>query len=248
MLRLAVIILKNILIFPWAFWKLCKYAKHTDEYPELEKYAHIQYMMRRAVKAANVDIEITGTEHFPKENGFLMCGNHQGMFDVVPLVAVYPGPLSTVFKHELSDIPLLKQIIACLKCFAMDRDNPRQSMGVINAVTAEIKAGRNYMIFPEGTRNRDKNRMGEFHSGTFRCALKAKCPIFPVVFIDSYKVLDAKGLGRVSMKMKFLEVIPYEEFAHMKTNEVADMVRDRIAKVIYEETGELPKEAVVPAE
>ena len=141
MLRLFVIILKNILIFPWAFWKLCYYAKHTDEYPELEKYGHIQYMMRRAVKTANIDIEITGTENFPEENGFLMCGNHQGMFDVVPLVAAYPGPLSAVFKYELSNVPLVKQVIACLKCYGMDRDNPRQSMSVINAVTAEIKAG-----------------------------------------------------------------------------------------------------------
>ena len=170
MLRLVVIILKNILIFPWAFWKLCHYAKHTEEYPESEKYAHIQYMMRRAIKAANVDVEITGIENIPDYDGFMLCGNHQGMFDVIPLVTTFRGPISAVFKKELAEIPLLKQVIICLKCFAMDRENPRQSMGVINAVTAEIKAGRNYMIFPEGTRNRDKNRMGEFHSGTFRCA------------------------------------------------------------------------------
>lgn len=243
MLRLAVIILKNILIFPWMFLKLCHMARHAEKYTEMEKYRHIQNMMRHAVKSANVDITVTGEEKLPKESGFLMCGNHQGLFDVVPLVAVYPGPLSAVFKKELSDIPLLKQVIACLKCFAMDRENPRQAMGVINSVAEEIKKGRNYMIFPEGTRNRDKNRMGEFHSGTFRCVTKAKCPIVPVVFINSYRVFDEKGLGRVSMEMHFLDPIPYEEVAGMKTGEISEMVKARIARVIEERTGELPKAA-----
>jgi len=230
--RLAMMVLKNLHVVPWAFWKLCRYAKHTEEYPELEKYTHIQWIMKRAVAAGNIDLQVFGQEHIPAENGFLMVGNHQGLFDVVALVATYDGPLACVFKQELSNVPLLKQIIACTKSFAMDRDDVRQSLEVIRAVTQEIAAGRNYLIFPEGTRSKQGNRMQEFHGGSFRSAVKSKCPIVPIAFIDSYKVLDQKGSKPVSVQIHYLPPIPYDEYKNLKTVELAELVKGRIADVI----------------
>ncbi len=72
----------------------------------------------------------------------------------------------------------------------MNRDEIGQSMKVIQAVTEEVKDGRNYLIFPEGTRSKNGNQMLEFHNRSFKCALKAGCPILPIALIDSYKVLD----------------------------------------------------------
>ena len=230
--RIALMVLKNLFIVPGAYSKLCHYAKHTDAYPEQEKYDHIRYIMQRAVQAGDIDLQVFGQEHIPTENGFLMCGNHQGLFDVVALVATYGGPLSCVFKKELGNVPLLKQIIACTKSFSMDREDVRQSLGVIQAVTKELQAGRNYLIFPEGTRSKNGNVMGEFHGGSFRCAVKAKCPIVPMAFIDSYKVLDQKGSKPVSMQIHYLKPITYEAYKDLKTVELAALVKDRIQQVI----------------
>jgi 1-acyl-sn-glycerol-3-phosphate acyltransferase len=74
--------------------------------------------------------------------------------------------------------------------------------------------------------------MGEFHGGSFRAAMKAKCPIVPVAFIDSFKVLDQKGSAPVSVKMHYLTPIPYEEYANLKTVELAALVKERIAKAM----------------
>lgn len=230
--RLALMVLRNIYRVPGAFSKLQHYAKHTDEYPELEKYTHIQYIMRLAVKAGNINLEVTGQENIPQENGFLMYGNHQGLFDVVALVTTYDGPLSCVFKKELSNVPLLKQIIACTKSFAMDREDVRQSLTVIQAVTKEVQSGRNYLIFPEGTRSKNGNNMGEFHSGSFRCALKAKCPIVPIAFVDSYKVLDQKGSKPVTMQLHYLKPICYEEYKDLRSVDLAELVKSRIQEAI----------------
>lgn len=62
-------------------WKLCHYAKHTDEYSEEEKYKHIQYIMKLAVKSGNVDLKVFGKENIPKNDGFMMYANHQGLFE-----------------------------------------------------------------------------------------------------------------------------------------------------------------------
>jgi len=144
-----------------------------------------------------------------------------------------------VLKKELQDIPFIKQVLSCTKSFPMDRADVRQSLTVIQNVTEEVKNGRNYIIFPEGTRSKNGNQMGEFHGGSFRCAIKAKCPIVPVVLIDSYKVFDQKGSAPLSVQLHYLPPIPYEEFAGLKATEVAAMVKERITQTIRTHTGDL---------
>lgn len=230
--RLARMLLTNIIPFPKAYWKLCHYARHPEKYDEKFMFEHISYIMRLAVKGGNVDLKIFGQENIPTENGFMMYANHQGLFDVVAIPASYEGPLAVVYKKELKNTPLLKQIYAITNSFAMDREDVRQSLTVIQAVTEEVKKGRNYLIFPEGTRSKTGNQMGEFHAGSFRCAIKAKCPIVPIAFIDSFKVLDQKGSKPVSVQIHYLKPIPYETYQGMKSTEVAELVKSRIQAVI----------------
>ena len=137
-------------------------------------------------------------------------------------------------KKELAEIPFLKQIIACTNSFPMDREDIKQSMSVILKVIEEVKKGRNYLIFPEGTRSRKGNEMLEFHSGSFKCATKTKCPIVPVAFVDSFKVLDQKGCKPVAVQIHYLEPIYYEEYEGMNTTELANLVRGKIEAVVKE--------------
>ena len=232
--RIVTMVLKNLWHVPGAWFKLCNYAKHTDAYPEAEKWSHIQHILRLAIKGGNIDLQLTGLENIPAENGFMMYANHQGMFDVLAIAATCDAPLSAVLKKELYDIPFLHQIAVCTKSFAMDREDVRQSLTVIQNVTEEVKNGRNYLIFPEGTRSKQGNQMLEFHGGSFRCATKSKCPILPIALVDSYKVLDQKGSAPVTVQLHYLKPIAYEEYAGMKPAEVAALVKQRIQKKIDE--------------
>lgn len=234
--RLVMMVLKNTLKIPTVYGKLRHYAKHTDEYPEEEKYRHIQYVLDLAIRAGNVDVQVFGKENIPQEDGFLLYSNHQGLFDVLAIVRHCDRPMSAVFKKELKDLPLIREIAACTYAFAMDRENVRQSMEVIQNVTKEVLKGRNYLIFPEGTRSKKGNEMLPFHHGSFKCAVKAKCPILPIAVVDSFKVLDEKGSGPVSMQLHYLPVIPYEEYAGMKTGELAALVQSRIEETIKAHT------------
>ena len=230
--RLALMVLKNIWKVPGLWTKLCRYAKSPDQYPEEETYAHIQHILKLAIKGGNVNLEVTGREHIPTEGGFVFYGNHQGMFDVLAIVATCDMPLGAVFKKELADIPFIKQIVSCTRSFAMDREDVRQSLTVIQAVTRELQKGRSYLIFPEGTRSKNGNQMGEFHGGSFRCAVKAKAPIVPIALVDCYKVLDQKGSAPVTVQIHYLPPIPYEEYKDLKTTELAALVKERIGRVI----------------
>jgi len=235
--RIVTMVLNNLWRVPGAWIKLCRYANHTDDYPEEEKWRHIQYILKRAIVGGNVKLTVTGTENIPRENGFMLYANHQGMFDVLAIAATCDNPLGAVLKKELYNIPLLHQIALCTKSFAMDREDVRQSLTVIQNVTKEVEAGRNYLIFPEGTRSRKGNEMLEFHGGSFRCATKSKCPIVPIALVDSFKVLDEKGSKPVSMQLHYLPPIPYEEYQGMKPVDVAALVKERIAAKIQESIG-----------
>ena len=232
--RIDLMVLRNYWKVPTARFKLCHYAKHTDNYSYEEKYNHIRYILSMAVTTGNIDFKVFGQENIPKEDGMLLCANHQGMFDVLAIVAAFERPLAAVLKKELAEIPFLKQIIACTHSYPMDREDVRQSMTVINNVIKEVKEGRNYLIFPEGTRSKKGNEMLEFHHGSFKCALKTKAPIVPVVFVNSYKVLDEKGCKPVNVQIHYLKPIYAEEYAGMKTNELAELVHGRIEEVLRE--------------
>lgn len=235
--RIVTMVLKNLPIVPGAWQKLCRYAKHPEKYSEEEMYRHIQYILKRAVRGGNIDLQVSGTENIPKEGGFMLYANHQGMFDVLAVAATCDIPVGAVLKKELYDIPFLHQVAICTKSFPMDREDVRQSLTVIQSVIREVKAGRNYLIFPEGTRSRNGNQMGQFHSGSFRCATKSKCPIVPVALVDSFKVLDQKGSKPVTVQIHYLKPICWEEYGNLKTTELAALVKERIAQAIEAHTG-----------
>ena len=232
--RILSMVLHNLWRVPSAWFKLCNYANHTDKYPEAERWAHIQYILDRAIKGGNVDLQVTGLENIPAEGGFMMYANHQGMFDVLAIAGTSPIPLGAVLKKELYNIPFLHQISLCTKSFAMDREDVRQSLTVIQSVTEEVKNGRSYLIFPEGTRSKKGNEMLEFHGGSFRCATKSKCTVIPVALVDSYKVLDEKGSKPVTLQLHYLKPILWEEYQNLKPAELADLVKERITEKIQE--------------
>ena len=162
----------------------------------------------------------------------MLFPNHQGMYDVLAIVASCPKPFSVVAKKEVGNVPFLKQVFACMRAFLIDRDDLRQSMQVIMDVTKEVQGGRNYLIFAEGTRSKEGNKVNEFKGGSFKAATKAKCPIIPVALIDAYKPFDTNSTAPVTVQVHFLPAIEYDEYKNMKTPEIAEMVKNQIQDTI----------------
>lgn len=99
-------------------------------------------------------------------------------------------------------------------------------------VAEEVKKGRAYLIFPEGTRSKMGNRLLDFKGGSFKCAMKAKCPIVPVALIDSYKSFDTNSIEKLTVQVHYLKPLMYEEYKDMKSTEIAALVKKRIEDTI----------------
>lgn len=232
MKRILMMVFRNILLVPYMWIKLCYHASHVDKYTEEEHYKMLRFITYRANKGGNVIIDVHGQENIPKENGFMFFPNHQGMYDVLAIIDACPKPFSVVAKKEVANVPFLKQVFACMKAYMLDREDVRQAMEVIINVTKEVKKGRNYLIFAEGTRSKKGNQIQNFKGGSFKSATKARCPIVPVALIDSFKPFDTNSITPVTVQVHFLEPLLYEKYKDMKTNEIAETVKERIQNKI----------------
>ncbi len=232
MKRILLMVFRNLFRLPGIAIKLWKYSSNVDKYSDEECDKFLKYIVYIANKGGNVRIEPHGIENVPNKNGFMLFPNHQGMYDVLALVDVCPKPLSVVAKKEVAKIPLLKQLFTVMKVIFMDREDVRQSMQVIIEVSKQVVQGRNYIIFPEGTRSKNGNKVGEFKGGSFKAATKAKCPIVPVALIDSFKPFDTGSTKPITVQVHFLQPLMYEEYKGMKTNDIAEEVKRRIVEVI----------------
>ncbi len=234
MKRIIMMVFRNLFLVPYMWIRLCYHASHVDKYKEEQHYELLKYITHRANKGGNVTIDAYGVENIPDENGFMFFPNHQGLYDVLAILDVCPKPFSVVAKKEIANIQFLKQVFACMKAYMIDRDDIKQSLQVIINVINEVKKGRNYLIFPEGTRSKNGNELLEFKGGSFKAATKAKCPIVPVALIDSFKPFDTNTTSQVTVQVHFLKPLYYEDYKDMNTKEIAALVRERIQNTIRE--------------
>lgn len=232
-MRIALMIIRLFLKTPYYFLRIwwCSVRKNIG----YERgWREIKKATIKANKAGRVTIESYGLENIPKENGFMFYPNHQGLYDVLTFFESCPVPFAFVIKKEASKIILLKQIIKATESKVIDREDIKQSMQVINDVAEEVQKGRNFIIFAEGTRSKEGNKVMAFKGGSFKCATKAKCPIVPCALVDAFKPFDEKSIKRTTVKLFYLPPIYYDEYKDMKTVEIAALVKGRIEAAIKE--------------
>lgn len=233
MRRIVLMVVRLFLKAPYYFLRILWLSKSRKKTYE-ESFFYIKKVTKAANRAGRVRIESYGTENIPKENGFIFFPNHQGMFDVLVFLESSPAPFAFVMKKEVRNTILLKQVAEALGSLSIDREDIRQSMTVIQTMAEEVKHGKNFLIFPEGTRSKKGNQLIDFKGGSFKSAVKAKCPILPCALIDSFKPFDEKTIKPVTVKLIYLAPLYYEEYKDWKTVQIAAEVKKRIETAIAE--------------
>jgi 1-acyl-sn-glycerol-3-phosphate acyltransferase len=225
--------IRSIFNLPFWLFKLFLLC-NTDKYDAATRYAFLHKVTPVVNRRGRVTILCYGLENLPKETGYIMFPNHQGLFDALIFLQTHERPFVTVMKKETKDIFLLKQIIKLLQAEIIDREDIRQSMQVIMNMTRRVKQGENFIIFPEGTRSRKGNQLLEFKGGSFKSAMNAKCPIVPVALIDSYQAFDTHSTKKLTVQIHYMKPLYYEDYKDMKSTEIAALVSSRITSVIEE--------------
>ena len=228
-MRIAIMVVRLLFVVPYYLLRIAWYKNHSTKEAA---FAWIKHCVKKANKAGRITIEAEGLENLPEKDGFVLFPNHQGLYDVLVFLDTCPRPFSFVYKKEVKNVILLKQVIDALHSIDIDRSDLRQSMRVIQEMTKRVMAGENFLIFAEGTRSKKKNHMLDMKGGSFKSAVKAKCPIVPCALVDCFLPFDNQSLKAVDVKVFYLKPIMYEEYKDMTTLEIASMVKERIEKVL----------------
>lgn len=97
-----------------------------------------------------------------------------------------------------------------------------------------MENGRDFLIFPEGGYTNNHNELQQFQSGCFSCSLRSKGPVVPVVIYDSYKAMNSNTFEKVITQVHFLKAIFFEEYGSLTKQQLADLVKSRIAEKLGE--------------
>lgn len=133
-------------------------------------------------------LKIKGDENFkPGENYVVIC-NHNSMMDIPVATPFIPGANKTIAKIEMANVPLFGMIyrIGSVLVDRKDKDSRRESFVKMKAV---LDMGIHMCIYPEGTRNKTKDPLKEFHNGAFRLAIETGKPILPALIFNTTKAL-----------------------------------------------------------
>ena len=178
-----------------------------------------------------VRVKTSGTEKLP-DTPFLLVGNHQSVFDpMIEMLVLRKHNLAFVSKKENIAIPFGGKYMIAGGCISLDRENNRSAAGAISSAADSIKSGRFSMgIYPEGKTNRKPKevRLLPFHSGSFRIASKSEAPIV-IAVIGNSRGLEKRFFRPVNtVTLDIVDVISPEAYKGMKTQEISDMVKNKI--------------------
>lgn len=233
MKRIIFMCIRSFFCLPYYLFRILQLC-NVEKYDKETRYAFLHKVTPKVNRRGRVTIDCHGIENLPKENGYIIFPNHQGLFDVLAFLETHERPFVTVMKKETKDIFLLKQIIQMLEAEVIDREDIRQSMQVIMSMTRRVTTGENFIIFAEGTRSRKGNTLLDFKGGSFKSAINAKCPIVPVALIDSFKAFDTNSIKKLTIQIHYLQPLYYEDYKDMKSTEIAELVASMIQNRIRE--------------
>ena len=211
-----------------------KYAKHPEKYPFEVRYNKVRKLLLKLDSSFDVKYIVEGIEKLPKET-YCLISNHLSAYDPLVFINLLEEPCSFVAKKELENKPFAGKIIKGIDGLFLDRDDLKQSLRVMMKVEKELKEKKkNWIIFPEGTRNKDPLRLvKDFHHGTFRPATKAEVPIVPVALYGTFRVLKRKPVYKhYPIHVKFLDPIYPSEYQSMSTQEIASLCQERIERAL----------------
>ncbi|MEE8561062.1 MAG: lysophospholipid acyltransferase family protein, partial [Gemmatimonadota bacterium] len=134
---------------------------------------------RSVLRAAGVEVRVTGLEHVVPDGAQIFVSNHQSMFDIWALFATLPVSLRFVAKREMARIPLLSRAMRAAGHVFIDRQDRVQAAEVMRrAGKRMLREGLSLGLFPEGTRARD-GRLKPFKKGTFVLAIETQTTLVP---------------------------------------------------------------------
>jgi len=165
------VMLHMLLQAPWFF-----FLSQPDAQMIPKRWAWTTHWLHRVLVGTR--IEITGEENLLQDGCIVAC-KHQSVWEFYAVNALVRNS-AFVLKSELMKIPLFGWYLAKLDHIPIRRsDKGRALRKMIGAARQCLSAGRQIIIFPEGTR-KAPGAPPDYRYGVARLYLELNCPVVPI--------------------------------------------------------------------
>ena len=178
---------------------------------------------------AGVDVEIRGRDKIPP-GALIVAAKHQSAWETFALLHLFASP-TFIMKRELQWIPVFGWLTIKGRMVAIDRGAAAQALvRMAQRAQAELRHGRQLIIFPEGTRRSKglrKRHEARWHTGAARIALSAGVPLIPA------GIAGTDRLGRLGpLRVAYGPPIETSDLGAMDDGEAAQVATDRLRDAI----------------
>ncbi len=169
----------------------------------IEKWARFCFSSVTTSEKLGMNVKIEGFENLAKRKGSVvfLC-NHMSTVETIllPPILLSFGPLSYVAKASLAHLPFLEAAAALTGMVPIGRKSPREDLvNMLRVGTERLARGDNFLIFPQGTRERVFSRKVYSSIGA-KLAEKAGCEVVPIVVDTRSQPTRTKGIFKKIFK------------------------------------------------
>ena len=163
----------------------------------IDRWAKFCFSSVTTAEKLGMDVKIEGFESVRDHEGSVvfLC-NHMSTVETIllPPVLLTFGPLSYVAKASLAHLPFLETAAARTGMVPIGRKSPREDLvNMLRVGTERLKRGDNFLIFPQGTREKVFSRKVYSSIGA-KLAEKAGVSVVPIVVDTRCQPTRAGGM------------------------------------------------------
>jgi 1-acyl-sn-glycerol-3-phosphate acyltransferase len=151
-------------------------------------YSPVRFFVRLGLSLVGVKVEVTGSELLDPSQPYIFTPNHQSLIEV-PLFVTYLGRNPAYLaKKEVFKYPIFGFGIRLIGVVPVDRSNSPSAVESAKVATENLRRGKSYVVYPEGTRSKD-GRLLPFKKGAFMMAIDAGVPVVPVTVSGATRIM-----------------------------------------------------------
>ncbi len=172
-----------------------------------------------------------------ENQNYIFLSNHQSYLDIPVLLTVFSKFFPRFFaKKELFNVFLFGPGMKRCGHFPVDRENKRQGLKDLQNMIERVKKGESALVFPEGTRSPDPEKMLDFQIGAFILIIKAKIPVVPVIIYGTGKVLprDSFWVKPQVVKVVALPPMKFDDYSLKEREKLRDYLKKIMEKKFLE--------------
>ena len=180
-----------------------------------------------------VKIHVEGRAIVPKNERFVLVGNHISNFDsIVAWRVLRKERLAFISKDSNFKIPFFGRLARKCCFLEIDRKNPRNAVKTVEKATELIQNDEvSIGVYPEGTRAKG-GVMLPFHNAMFKIAQRADVPLVVCSVAGTNRIHERTPWKLTHVYLRFIDVIDKEQVKSMRTSEIGERVKKEIEQSI----------------